>query len=282
MQIIDGKQVSSEILDQVKLSVEKCKKNGVEPTLAVILIGDDPASAIYVRNKEKACQRVGIRSLAYRLPEETQEAEILELLHNLNEQKEVHAILLQLPLPKHLNSEKLLAAIKAEKDADGFHAENMGKLILQKEGLRPCTPAGVMEMLKYYQIEIEGKECVVVGRSNIVGKPMSAMLLNANGTVTTAHSKTQNLEAICQRADILVAAVGKPKMITSDYIKPGAVVIDVGIHRMADGKLCGDVEDMEGRAAYLTPVPGGVGPMTIAMLMQNCVNATIAQSEKLT
>lgn len=273
MQLIDGKLVSEKILSEVTEEVKALFHKGITPTLAVVLVGDDPASAIYVRNKERACEKVGIRSVAHRLPADIPEEELLALLHDLNQQKEVHAILLQLPLPKHLNSERLLAAISADKDADGFHEENMGKLVLQKEGLLPCTPAGVMELLRHYQIEIAGKECVVVGRSNIVGKPMSLMLLNANGTVTTCHSKTKNLQEICQRADILVAAVGRPQMITSDYIKEGAVVIDVGIHRMENGKLCGDVLDTEGKAAYLTPVPGGVGPMTIAMLMKNCVKA---------
>lgn len=273
MQMMDGKLVSEEILEKLKLDVEDCRKQDIDPTLAVILVGDDPASAIYVKNKEKACAKVGITSLAYRLPADTQERELLDLLADLNERPDVHAILLQLPLPAHLNSDRLLAAISAEKDADGFHAANIGKLLLQQPAPLPCTPAGVMELLKYYQIDIAGKECVVIGRSNIVGKPMALMLLNAHGTVTVTHSKTRDLPAVCRRADILVVAVGKAKMITSDYIKPGAVVIDVGIHRMENGKLCGDVDDSEGHAAYLTPVPGGVGPMTIAMLMKNCVTA---------
>ncbi len=273
MQRIDGKVVSEKILEEVKAEVQGCLAEGITPTLAVVLVGDDPASAIYVRNKEKACAKVGIRSEAYRLPKESEEAEVLALLEELNAKSEVHAILLQLPLPEHLNSERLLAAISAEKDADGFHAVNMGNLALQRPALLPCTPAGVMELLRHYQIEIEGKECVVVGRSNIVGKPMALMLLNANATVTVCHSRTKNLKEICRRADILVAAVGKAKMIDSDYIKPGAAVIDVGIHRLPDGKLCGDVDDTKAHAGYLSPVPGGVGPMTIAMLMKNCVAA---------
>ena len=273
MQIIDGKLVSEKILEEVKEAVAECKSRGIEPTLAVILVGDDPASAIYVRNKERACEAVGICSLAYRLPAETKERELLDLLTELNERPDVHSILLQLPLPAHLDSERLLEQISADKDADGFHAANIGKLVLQQPAPLPCTPAGVMELLRYYRIEVAGKECVVVGRSNIVGKPMAFMLLNANGTVTITHSKTEDLRNVCRRADILVAAVGRPKMITSDYIKKGAVVIDVGIHRMENGKLCGDVDDAEGNAAYVTPVPGGVGPMTIAMLMKNCADA---------
>lgn len=278
MKIIDGKQVAAKILDQVKDRVSQCQQDGLFPTLAVVLVGDDPASAIYVKNKEKACQKVGIRSLAYRLPAQTSQAELLTLLKQLNDDRKVHAILLQLPLPDHLNSDQLLAAILPEKDVDGFHAENMGKLVLQRPGLRPCTPAGIMEMLDHYQIPVAGKECVVLGRSNIVGKPMALMLLKANGTVTIAHSKSQNLKAICQRADILVVAVGKAKFISSDYIKPGAVVIDVGIHRMEKGKVCGDVDDKEDKAGFLSPVPGGVGPMTIAMLMQNCLEAALTQA----
>lgn len=270
---LDGKLVSEKILTEVAKQVGHLKEKGIIPTLAVLLIGDDPASAIYVRNKERACEKVGIRSVAFRMPENTSEQEVLDLLQKLNQDDDVHAILLQLPLPSHLNSDKLLAAISPHKDADGFHAINMGSLVLQKEGLLPCTPAGVMELLKHYQIAISGKECVVVGRSNIVGKPMSLMLLNADGTVTTAHSRTTNLKEICLRADILVVAVGRPQMIDSSYIKQGAVVVDVGIHRREDGSLCGDVIDLEQKAAYLTPVPGGVGPMTIAMLMKNCVKA---------
>lgn len=270
---LDGKLVSEKILTEVAKQVGHLKEKGIIPTLAVLLIGDDPASAIYVRNKERACEKVGIRSVAFRMPENTSEQEVLDLLQKLNRDDDVHAILLQLPLPSHLNSDKLLAAISPHKDADGFHAINMGSLVLQKEGLLPCTPAGVMELLKHYQIAISGKECVVVGRSNIVGKPMSLMLLNADGTVTTAHSRTANLKEICLRADILVVAVGRPQMIDSSYIKQGAVVVDVGIHRREDGSLCGDVIDLEQKAAYLTPVPGGVGPMTIAMLMKNCVKA---------
>lgn len=274
---LDGKLVSEKILTEVAKQVGHLKEKGIIPTLAVLLIGDDPASAIYVRNKERACEKVGIRSVAFRMPENTSEQEVLDLLQKLNRDDDVHAILLQLPLPSHLNSDKLLAAISPHKDADGFHAINMGSLVLQKEGLLPCTPAGVMELLKHYQIAISGKECVVVGRSNIVGKPMSLMLLNADGTVTTAHSRTANLKEICLRADILVVAVGRPQMIDSSYIKQGAVVVDVGIHRREDGSLCGDVIDLEQKAAYLTPVPGGVGPMTIAMLMKNCVKAAVNQ-----
>lgn len=280
MQKIDGKLVAETILEKVKTQVTECRQRDYQPTLAVVLVGDDPASAIYVRNKEKACEKVGIRSLTYRLPGDSSEQEVLALLESLNQKEEVHAILVQLPLPKHINSEKVLEAINPQKDADGFHALHMGNLVLQKPAILPCTPAGVMEMLKYYRISPEGKECVVVGRSNIVGKPMSLLLLHANGTVTTAHSKTKDLKSICQRADILVAAVGKAKMIDSSYLKEGAVVIDVGIHRLEDGSLCGDVNDTEGKAAYLTPVPGGVGPMTIAMLMQNCLTAALLQEKK--
>lgn len=277
MQIIDGKLVSAKILEEVKADVAACHAEGITPTLAVVLVGDDPASAIYVKNKEMACEKVGIRSVAYRLPATADEQEVHDLLVELNNRRDISATLLQLPLPKHLDSDKLLAVIAPEKDADGFHAINMGNLVLKKDGILPCTPVGVMELLCHYQIEISGKECVVVGRSNIVGKPMSLLLLNADGTVTTAHSRTTNLKEVCQRADILVVAVGRPQMVDSSYIKENAVVIDVGIHRTAEGKLCGDVNDSEGKAGYLTPVPGGVGPMTIAMLMKNCVKAARQQ-----
>ena len=281
MQIIDGKAVSEKILTELKAEAEQCLAAGIQPALAVVWVDDDPASAIYVRNKERACAKVGIRAETYHLPADSREDEVLALLERLDADPAIHAILLQLPVPEHLNSERLLAAISAEKDVDGFHPQNMGKLALQKAALSPCTPTGVMELLKHYQIPVAGQECVVVGRSNIVGKPMALLLLNAHGTVTICHSKTQNLKEICRRADILVAAVGKAKMITSDYIKPGAAVIDVGIHRLPDGKLCGDVDDSLGHAAYLTPVPGGVGPMTIAMLMKNCLTAARAQNAKI-
>ena len=280
MQRIDGKAVSEKILAELKAQTEQCLEAGIEPTLAVVWVDDDPASAVYVRNKERACAKVGVRAQTYHLPADSKEEEVLALLERLDADPAIHAILLQLPVPKHFDTERLLAAISAEKDVDGFHPQNVGKLVLQQDALFPCTPSGVMELLKHYQIPIAGKECVVVGRSNIVGKPMALLLLNANGTVTVCHSKTQNLPEICRRADILVAAAGKAKMITSDYIKPGAVVIDVGIHRLPDGKLCGDVDDSLGHAAYLTPVPGGVGPMTIAMLIKNCLTAAQRQSAK--
>lgn len=273
--IIDGKKISAEIKDELKVKVNSLKEKGITPCLAVILVGNDPASTVYVGNKKKACEYIGIDSLSYELSEDTSEGELLSLINRLNNDEKVNGILVQLPLPKTINEKKILNAINPEKDVDAFHPVNVGKLMIGEESFLPCTPAGIIQLLKRSNIEISGKNCVVIGRSNIVGKPMGILLLKENGTVTIAHSKTENLKDICKNADILVAAVGKPKMITSDYVKNGATVIDVGIHRMENGKLCGDVDfdDVVNIAGAITPVPGGVGPMTIAMLMDNCVNS---------
>ena len=272
-ELIDGKKISTDIKDELKEEVSKLKAEGREVTLAVILVGDDPASAVYVKNKKKACEYIGIKSLSYELPAETTEDELLELIEKLNGDDTVNGILVQLPLPRHIDEKKVIRTISPKKDVDGFHPENVGALLIGEPRFVSCTPAGIIELLKRSNVEIEGKECVVIGRSNIVGKPMGVLLLRENGTVTIAHSRTKDLKEICKRADILVAAVGKPKMITAEYIKEGAVVIDVGIHRMDNGKLCGDVDfdDVESHVSKITPVPGGVGPMTIAMLMYNCI-----------
>ena len=272
-ELIDGKKISTDIKDELKEEVSKLKAEGREVTLAVILVGDDPASAVYVKNKKKACEYIGIKSLSYELPAETTEDELLELIEKLNGDDTVNGILVQLPLPRHIDEKKVIRTISPKKDVDGFHPENVGALLIGEPGFVSCTPAGIIELLKRSNVEIEGKECVVIGRSNIVGKPMGVLLLRENGTVTITHSRTKDLKEICKRADILVAAVGKPKMITAEYIKEGAVVIDVGIHRMDNGKLCGDVDfdDVESHVSKITPVPGGVGPMTIAMLMYNCI-----------
>ena len=246
----------------------------------VIQVGADPASSVYVRNKKKACEYVGIRSLAYELPEETTEEKLLELIRELNDRTDVNGILVQLPLPKHIDEEKVLDSISPLKDVDGFHPQNVGALCIGKPCFESCTPAGVIQLLKRSGIEIAGKECVVVGRSNIVGKPMALLLLRENGTVTVAHSRTKDLKEVTKRADILVVAVGKPKMITAEYVKEGAVVIDVGIHRNEENKLCGDVDfdSVEPVCSAITPVPGGVGPMTIAMLMNNCLESVSLQA----
>ena len=273
--IIDGKRISQEIKDELKDKVEALKAVGKKAALAVVQVGNDPASCVYVNNKKKACAYIGIESLSYELEEETTEEELLELIKRLNEDEKVHGILVQLPLPKHINEDKIIQAISPKKDVDGFHPENVGKLVIGEKGFVSCTPAGVIQLLKHSNIEIAGKNCVVVGRSNIVGKPMALLMLRENATVTIAHSKTQNLKELCKTADILIVAIGKPRFITSEYIKEGAVVIDVGIHRDENNKLCGDVkyEDVVEIASAITPVPGGVGPMTIAMLMNNCVEA---------
>ena len=272
-EIIDGKEISTQIKDELKVKVEEYKKNGIEISLAVIQVGNDPASSVYVNNKKKACEYIGIHSLAYELPEETTQEELLDLIAQLNTKKEVNGILVQLPLPKHIDEDKVIQAIAPQKDVDGFHPQSVGALCIGQPGFVSCTPAGIIQLLKRSGVEIEGKECVVIGRSNIVGKPMAILMLRENATVTIAHSKTKNLQEICKRADILIVAVGRPKMITKDYVKEGAVVIDVGIHRNADNKLCGDVDydDVAPICSKITPVPGGVGPMTIAMLMSNCV-----------
>ena len=265
-QIIDGKLISTTIKDELKKEVAD---NGIKATLAVIQVGSDPASSVYVGNKKKACEYIGIGSKSYELPEETSEEELLKLIDDLNSDDNINGILVQLPVPKHIDEKKIINRISPKKDVDGFHPESVGNLCIGQDGFVSCTPAGIIELLKRSDISIEGKECVVIGRSNIVGKPMALLLLANNGTVTVCHSKTKDLKSICKRADILVAAVGRPKMITAEYIKEGAVVIDVGIHRMDNGKLCGDVDfdKVCGKCSAITPVPGGVGPMTIAMLM---------------
>ena len=274
-QIIDGKRISQEIKDELKEKVTVLKEQGTEVALAVIQVGNDAASSVYVRNKKKACEYTGIRSLSYELPEETTEQELLDLIEKLNEDASVNGILVQLPVPEHINPDKIIQAISPKKDVDGFHPQNVGKLVIGEKGFVSCTPAGVIELLKRSDIAIEGKHCVIVGRSNIVGKPMALLMLRENATVTIAHSKTKDLKEICKSADILIVAVGKPCFITADYVKEGAVVIDVGIHRDENNKLCGDVkyDEVAPKASAITPVPGGVGPMTIAMLMNNCVES---------
>lgn len=274
-QLIDGKAVSAQIKEELKEKTAKKKEQGVEISLAVIQVGNDPASSVYVNNKKKACEYIGINSIAYELPEETTEKELIDLVEELNERKDVNGILVQLPLPSHIDEDKIIKAISPKKDVDGFHPQSVGALCIGQPGFVSCTPAGIIELLKRNHIEIEGKECVVIGRSNIVGKPMALLLLRENGTVTVTHSKTKNLKEICKRADILIVAIGKPRFITEEYVKEGAVVIDVGIHRNENNKLCGDVdfESVEPHCSAITPVPGGVGPMTIAMLMNNCVES---------
>lgn len=278
---IDGKKISTEIKDELKEKVRVYKESGVEITLAVIQVGEDPASTVYVGNKKKACEYIGINSLSYELPDTITEEELLDKIRELNERKDVNGILVQLPLPKHINEDAVIRAIAPEKDVDGFHPQSVGKLSIGEPGFVSCTPAGIIQLLKRSNISIEGKECVVIGRSNIVGKPISQLLLRENGTVTICHSRTKNLKEVTKRADILVVAIGKPLFVTRDYVKEGAVVIDVGIHRDAQNKLCGDVDyaDVEPIASAITPVPGGVGPMTIAMLMNNCVEAVELQGK---
>ena len=273
--IIDGKAISAEIKEELKEKVAEYKKQGVEITLAVVKVGNDPASAVYVRNKEKACEYVGITSRALALPEETTEEELLKVVNDLNEDKAVNGILVQLPLPKHIDESKVLLAIDSNKDVDGFHPVNVGKMVIGEETFLPCTPAGIIEMLKRTDVEISGKECVVIGRSNIVGKPMSMLMLKENATVTIAHSRTKDLKEVTKRADILIAAIGKAKFVTADYVKEGAVIIDVGMDRDENGKLCGDVDfDLVSQvASAITPVPGGVGPMTVTMLLVNCLRS---------
>ena len=272
-QIIDGKRISQEIKDELKERMEALKARGESRCLAVIQVGSDPASSVYVGNKKKACAYVGVDSLSYELPENTAQEELLSLIGDLNGNSRVSGILVQLPLPHHIDEEKILLAIDARKDVDGFHPVIVGKLSIGRAGFVSCTPAGVIQLLKRSGIEIAGKECVVLGRSNIVGKPMAMLLLQENGTVTVCHSRTKNLKEIAKRADILVAAVGRPRFVNHDFVKEGAVVIDVGIHRNEDNRLCGDVDfdSVAPLTSAITPVPGGVGPMTIAMLMSNCV-----------
>ena len=275
--IIDGKAISLAVKDEIKAKTEELAAKGITVTLAVILVGEDPASQVYVKNKKKACEYCGIRSLSYELPADTTEEKLLELIEELNTRDDVNGILVQLPLPAGINEDRVLDTISPLKDVDGFHPVNVGKLSIGKKGYVSCTPAGVIQLLKRSGIEISGKECVVVGRSNIVGKPMAMLLLRENGTVTVAHSRTSDLREVTKRADILVVAIGKPKFIDATYVKDGAVVIDVGIHRNEDGKLCGDVDydSVEPVASAITPVPGGVGPMTIAMLMYNCLSSVL-------
>ena len=270
--IINGKEISAAIREEIKAEVQGMS---VRPGLAVVLVGDDPASAVYVRNKSKACAEVGIYSEVYRLPEETGREQLLGLIEQLNQSPLIHGILVQLPLPKHLDPEEVIMAIDPAKDVDAFHPVNVGKIMIGNYDFLPCTPAGVMELLHRSGIEVSGKECVVIGRSNIVGKPQAMLLLHENATVTVCHSKTRNLPSVCRRADILVSAVGKPKFVTADMVRNGAVVIDVGMNRDENGKLCGDVdfEPVSEKASYITPVPGGVGPMTITMLLKNTVTA---------
>lgn len=273
--IIDGKSISLAIKDECRERVALLNKKGITPCLAVILVGNDPASGVYVNNKKKACEYIGIKSLSYELPEDTSEEQLLELIDKLNDNDEVSGILVQLPLPKGINEDAVIQRISPGKDVDGFHPQNVGALCIGQKGFVSCTPAGIIELLKRSNIDIAGKNCVVIGRSNIVGKPMSLLMLRENATVTVCHSKTVDLPKVTSQADILIVAIGKPKMITAEYVKEGAVVIDVGIHRLEDKKLCGDVDfdDVCDKCSYITPVPGGVGPMTIAMLMKNCVDS---------
>ena len=274
-QIIDGKKIAQEIKEELKEQVAALKADGKTLCLAVIQVGNDPASSVYVGNKKKACAYIGIDSLSYELPEDTTQEDLLDLVKALKEEKKVNGILVQLPLPQHIDEETIIQTISPDKDVDGFHMRNVGALCVGSKGFVSCTPLGIIQLLKRSQIEIEGKRCVVLGRSNIVGKPMSLLLLQENGTVTICHSRTKEIKEITRQADILIVAIGKPKFVDDTYIKEGAVVIDVGIHHDENNKLCGDV-DFEKAASHtsaITPVPGGVGPMTIAMLMYNCVNA---------
>ena len=277
-QILDGKAVSAAVREEIALEVAELKRRGVTPGLAVILVGDDPASRVYVNNKRKACLALGMLSEEYALPADTAQEELMRLIASLNERADIHGILCQLPLPKHLDEKAVIHAIRPDKDVDAFHPFNVGSLVIGEPHFLPCTPAGVMELLRRGGIDPAGKRAVVIGRSNIVGKPMALLLLAANATVTVCHSRTRDLAAICREADILVAAVGRPKFVTADMVKPGAVVIDVGMDRDENGKLCGDVDfaNVEPIASAITPVPGGVGPMTITMLMQNTLTAAKA------
>ena len=280
LKLIDGKQLAQKRREEVKQAVDELKGQGIVPGLAVILVGEDPASQVYVRNKGKACEEVGFYSEIHRLPAETTEEELLSLVHSLNENEKIHGILVQSPLPKHLDEALIVNNIRYEKDVDAFHPVNVGKIMIGDYNFLPCTPAGVMELLDDAGIELSGKNCVVIGRSNIVGKPQAMLLLHKNGTVTTCHSRTKNLKEVTKTADILVAAVGRANFVTADMVKEGAVVIDVGMNRLDDGKLCGDVDfdAVEKIAGAITPVPGGVGPMTISMLMQNTVTAAKKQN----
>ncbi|MBP3435298.1 MAG: bifunctional methylenetetrahydrofolate dehydrogenase/methenyltetrahydrofolate cyclohydrolase FolD [Clostridia bacterium] len=271
---IDGKAIAAAVRQEVRAEAEELTRQGMTPGLAVIVVGDDPASRVYVNNKKKACAEAGIRSEEFALPADTTQEQLLAVVEELNAREDIHGILCQLPLPKHLDDKAVIAAISPKKDVDAFHAANVGQILIGDYTFLPCTPAGVMELLHRTDIAVEGKQCVVIGRSNIVGKPMAMLLLHENATVTICHSRTKNLEEICRQADVLVAAVGRAGFVTPDMVKPGAVVVDVGINRGADGKLCGDVDPaVDEVAGYLTPVPGGVGPMTIAMLLKNTITA---------
>ena len=272
-QLIDGKLISQQIKDELKEEVAQFKAEGIDICLAVIQVGNDPASSVYVRNKKKACAYIGVESRSYELPEETSEEELIKLVEELNADESVNGILVQLPVPDHIDEDKIIRTISPDKDVDGFHPASVGRLWIGEKGFLSCTPAGIIQLLKRSNISIEGKECVIIGRSNIVGKPMAALLLRENGTVTVAHSRTKDLKEVAKRADILIVAIGKERFITSEYVKEGAVVIDVGMHRDEANHLYGDVDfaDVEPHSSAITPVPGGVGPMTIAMLMNNCV-----------
>lgn len=273
--LIDGKVISKQIKDELKSKVEAFRERGIEGALAVVQVGNDPASSVYVNNKKKGCAYIGLHSKSFELPDSTTQDELLKLVGDLNQDPEVIGILVQLPLPGHIDENEVINAISPQKDVDGFHPYNVGMLAIGQKGFVSCTPAGIVQLLKRSDVEIEGKHCVVIGRSNIVGKPMSLLMLAENATVTVAHSRTKDLKKIASMADILIVAVGRPEMITSDYVKKGAVVIDVGMHRRSDGTLCGDVkfDEVEPVAGMITPVPGGVGPMTIAMLLNNCVES---------
>ncbi len=283
MILIDGKAISAEIKDELREKTKALKEKGITVTLAVILVGEDPASQVYVRNKKRACEYIGYNSLSYELPKDTTQEKLLSLIDELNNRDDVDGILVQMPLPSHIDEKLVINAIRPDKDVDGFHPINVGALVIGEEGYVSCTPAGVIQLLKrgLKDYDISGKECVIVGRSNIVGKPMSLLMLRENATVTVAHSRTKDLKSVCKRADILIAAVGKAGVITKDHVKEGAVVIDVGINRKEDGKLCGDVDfdEVKDVAMAITPVPGGVGPMTIAMLMNNCYEAAVRHNK---
>lgn len=278
-EIIDGKKISQEIKDELKEKVAAMHAQGQEVTLAVVLVGQDPASCVYVRNKKRACEYIGIRSLSYELAEDTSEEEVLALIDKLNGDKDVNGILVQLPLPKHMDEDKITRAIDPLKDVDGFHPQNVGALSIGLPGFVSCTPAGIIQLLKRSHIDMEGKHCVIVGRSNIVGKPMALLMLRENATVTVTHSKTKDLASVTRQADILIVAIGKKQFITADYVKEGVVVIDVGMHRDENNHLCGDVayDEVASYCSAITPVPGGVGPMTIAMLMHNCLESVDLQ-----
>ena len=278
-EIIDGKKISQEIKDELKEKVAAMHAQGQEVTLAVVLVGQDPASCVYVRNKKRACEYIGIRSLSYELAEDTSEEEVLALIDKLNGDKDVNGILVQLPLPKHMDEDKITRAIDPLKDVDGFHPQNVGALSIGLPGFVSCTPAGIIQLLKRSHIDMEGKHCVIVGRSNIVGKPMALLMLRENATVTVTHSKTKDLASVTRQADILIVAIGKKQFITADYVKEGVVVIDVGMHRDGNNHLCGDVayDEVASHCSAITPVPGGVGPMTIAMLMHNCLESVDLQ-----